>query len=267
MKATLIRAPHKIFLAITAILVITGITTAQIVYNDDSEIEIAVYKAILGPVYHQLPDGRKVEVKAEIYYPSTLVYSGEGPFLFPPIRTSIYCNWTGWGATVIVGLLEGNYSIDPTTLKPRQWDFRLASGGCIIGPGSAIYAKERPYTRYLGECSFNLTLTSRLLNMTSGIESALSKYFFKISLSLYDEKTGSVLPGGYIDLYSAPKYSPSALIIVGNYHVIARTGATIIIASSRNTQSPLTPSLISLIVFLGVFLALMTYLVSRRLRK
>ena len=174
---------------------------------------VEVYSVELGPVYHKLPNGKTVEVRAEIIYPSLLIYPESGPYLVPPLRAKIYTNWTAWGANVVVGVMAREYRIDPTTLKPASWDIgRLAAGGCILGPGSGLYARIKPLGAGSSSCVFNLTVSSKLLERLETGREIKGLYFYKVTVSLYDPEKGDVLPGGYVYLYNDPQAAPSTVI-------------------------------------------------------
>ncbi len=247
-------------LLISALLAIT--LTAPALGEDNDYI--AVYSARLGPVIHEVKDGVRVEVWAEITYPGLLGLAKSGPFLLPPLSARVYCNWTAWGASITIGVLGDRYDVDPTTLKPVTWSYRLASGGCILGPGSSIYASTPPITNTSATCQVKLAFTTRLADMLSTASNVKGYYFFRVSLALYDPETGSVVPGGYVYLYTSGVDAPSVLLSKSRLSVSYRNGEQVAVLESSSENSPIIGLTLLVLVTGAVFAAAVYYLSSRR---
>ncbi|MET1102031.1 MAG: hypothetical protein ABWW69_06125 [Pyrodictiaceae archaeon] len=255
-----------ILVLISALTLYTLYSAVLIGMASSSTFTINLYKATLGPIYHKTPEGQLIEIYAEVTYPDTLLYFGQGPYLYPPIKVRLYCNWSAWGATVVVGVLDSNYTIDPTTLKPAEWGMKWASGGCTIGPGAEIYASKDFYSKSSAICEVNLSASSRLLSSPAGAARGL-RYFFKISISLYDSDTGSVIPGGYVYMYTNSTSSPETNIDLypAKGNIIISNNRIIISQPSAKSYNPLI-GLVLIVWGISVIIGLIVYIYTHRLR-
>ena len=196
-------------LSLTAIiLTLTCIAAAA---ATPEKLVIHIYHARLGPVYQRLPDGRVVELYADVYYPDTLYL--RPPNILGTVNVTIYTNWTGlWDGIITVEVVDPGYQIDPTTFKPTNSMYKWAAGGATIGAGNILAPEGAIENKTSVTRSINLTAHLRYFRAKPGIYDA--QYFFRIRVALFDPKTLEKIPGGDINMYTVSEGAPHVKIVV-----------------------------------------------------
>lgn len=206
---------------LTTIFLITILSIVLVQYivpvAGQQSITVHVLHARTEPVYQKLPNGKVVEVYADVYYPDILLYhyTGNETFL-GKVNVTVHCNWTGgWGADVKLIVIDPGFKIDPTTFKPTTYGSHWAEGGCLIGPGSAIVGVE-PIKGKTGNCT-NILLWPRLRFYEEAKKNPGAvipvKLFIGVRLALYNEK-GEIVEGGIINVYTDDKTAPNLTLVL-----------------------------------------------------
>ncbi|HIQ55876.1 MAG TPA: hypothetical protein EYH59_04250 [Pyrodictium sp.] len=179
-------------------------------------VTVHVLHARIEPVYRELPNGKVVEIYADIYYPDILLYyyTGNETYL-GKVNVTLHCNWTGyWGANVKLIVIDPGFVVDPTTFKPTGYGKHWAEGGCLIGSGAAIVGIN-PHKGEVGKC-VNILLwpRERFFEQAEKSPGAVMpvKLFIGIRVTLYDEN-GEIIEGGIINVYTNDKTAPNLTLL------------------------------------------------------
>ncbi len=252
--------------ALVALLVLLPLALAshaQAQQQSTKEVRIEVVHARTEKVYQRLPDGRVVEVYADIYYPKVLVYWYTGKEnMLGRVNVTVHCNWTGgWGADVVLAVVPPGFTVDPTTFKPVNYGDRLAEGGCLIGPGSAIAAVPGETHRGpTANCTITLVPTAVYFEQAKKHYGAvvLAKLFLKVRIALYNEK-GEIVEGGIINTYTSNETAPDVAVLLAQ------------VATGPEPSKPPSPAAYAataaMIVLLGYIAYVYVYKYSRRYRR
>ena len=197
---------------IAASLAILALTLALLPYSTAAEsITVHIRHARLGPVYQKLPDGRVIELYADVYYPDTLYL--HQPNILGEVNVTVYTNWTGpWDGIITVMIVDPGYQIDPTTFKPTNSMYAWATGGATIGAGDILAPEGAVVNKTRITRRIQLVAHMRYFEAKPGTYPV--QYFLRVRVAYFDPKTLEKLPGGDINMYTVSAGAPHAKLIV-----------------------------------------------------